>query len=114
MYIPPFHLDSLMPLPYHTPRPSPFQSLATLKHQMIYPIQQHNRPDQDARELEYRDFIPRLRHARQPRCAAFERRAEGGEGFRLLASVLAVVIADDGGVGGMKWLDEGGLEKRVC
>jgi hypothetical protein len=55
----PCTLIVLCHISYHTPHP-----LDTLKHQMIYPIQQHNRANQYARELEYRDLVPRLCHAR--------------------------------------------------
>lgn len=47
------------------------------------PPKHHNNPDQHARKLEYRHFIPALRHARQTPRAALERRAEGGECFGL-------------------------------
>jgi hypothetical protein len=54
------------------------------ENQMPNPIPHHHPRYYHPRELEYRDFIPRRSHARQPRCAALERRAERGEGGGLV------------------------------
>jgi hypothetical protein len=54
-----------------------------LEDEMPHPIHQHARHHNHPRELQYRYFIPARRHARQPRRAAFERAAEGREGFAL-------------------------------
>jgi hypothetical protein len=50
---------------------------------MPHPIQQHYRANYYPRQLQYRNLVPRLRHPRQTRGAAFERGAECGEGVGL-------------------------------
>jgi hypothetical protein len=60
-----------------------YPPFSLLKYQMPHPVNKHNPRNQHARQLQYRNFIPRLRHARQAARAAFERAAECGEGFAL-------------------------------
>lgn len=71
----------------------PFSHLAALKHKMPYPIQQHYSRHDYPRKLEYRDLVPGLCHARQPRSAALQRAPEGGKRLRCAVDDMLVARA---------------------
>ena len=50
---------------------------------MVQKPQHEDDATNDPGQLEHGDFVPARGHARQPRGGAFERGAEGGEGFAL-------------------------------
>jgi len=63
---------------------------------MPYPIQNQHHSHNHPRQLQYRNLIPGPGHARQPACAAFERRAKGGESIRCAVDdvLVARVVVD--------------------
>lgn len=74
------------PVPFF-PAPPPLllstPSFLDLECKMVQEVQHKKDADYDPRQFEHGDFIPTRRHARQAAGGAFERGAEGGEGFAL-------------------------------
>lgn len=63
---------------------------------MPYPIQHHDRRNYYARKLEYRNLVPRLRHARQPSRAPLQRAAKGRKRLRCAVDdmLVACIVVD--------------------
>ena len=62
---------------------SPLPRFLHLECKMVQEVQHEEDTAYDPRQFQHGDFVPARRHARQSRRGAFQRRAEGGEGFAL-------------------------------